>query len=221
MMAERWDTLNLMLYDVIHYKQCVTPTSITKEGLYLPEPTEVNSPVAFNMNFDWTKLQPWSAFSLDPSLCRESLPVTLHTRLDLRHLIPKLTWCSGQIVMWIFSGVWKQWKQALRARISSISVSKPLNWSCFLWLDIFFEHQIPMVRFYVIQSLILDQLLIHHQPRVRRYMPLLNIVSRRLRLMINLALFYFLEKFMVKIIFSERLVNWKNDNSIHAVNTPK
>ena len=50
----------------------------------------------------------------------------------------KLTRCSGQIVMsWIFSGVWKQ---PLRARISSISVSQPLNWSCFLWLDIFFEH---------------------------------------------------------------------------------
>ena len=182
----------------------------------------MNSPVASNMNVDWTKLQPWSAFFLDPSLCPESLPVTLHTRLDLRHLIAKLTRCSGQIVMlWILSGVWKQWKQALRARISSISVSKPLNWSCFLWLNIFFEHQIPIVRFYVIQSLTLDQLLIHHQPRVRRYTLSLNIVSRRLRLMINLALFYFLEKFMVKIIFSERLVNWKNDNSIHAVNTPK
>ena len=136
---------------------------------------------------------------LDPSLCPESLPVTLHTHLELRHLIPKLTQCSGQIVtLWIFSGVWKQWKQALRA------VSKPLNWSCFLWLDIFFEHQIPMVRFYVIQSLILDQLLIHYQPIVRRYTPSLNIVSRRLRLKINLALFYFLEKFMVKIIFLER-----------------
>ena len=188
-----------MLYDVIHYKQRFTPTSITKEGLYLPDPTEMNSPVASNVNFDWTKLQPWSAFFLDPSLCPESLPVTLHTHLDLRHLIPKLTRCSGQVVtLWIFSGVWKQWKQALRA------VSKPLNWSCFLWLDIFFEHQIPMVRFYVIQSLTLDQLLIHYQPRVRRYTPSLNIVSRRFCLKINLALFYFLEKFMVKIIFLER-----------------
>ena len=61
-----------------------------------------------------------------------------------------------------------------------------------------------MVRFYVIQSLTFDQLLIHYQPRVRRYTPSLNIVSRRLRLKINLALFYFLEKFMMKIIFLER-----------------
>ena len=111
--------------------KCFTPASITKEeGLYLPEPTGMNSPVASNMYFDWAKLQPRSAFFLDSSLCPESLPGTLHTRLDLRHPIPKLTRCSGQIVMsWIFSGVWKQ---PLRARISSISVSQPLNWSCFL-----------------------------------------------------------------------------------------
>ena len=92
---------------------------------------------------------------------------------------------------WIFSGVWKQWKQTLWARISSISV----------------EHQIPMVRFYETQSLTLDQPLILHQPRVRRYTPSLNIVSQRLRLIINLAPFHFLEKFKVKIIFSERLVD--------------
>ena len=49
-MAER--SLNLMLYEVIHYKQRFTPTSITKEGLYLPDPTEMNSPVASNVNFD-------------------------------------------------------------------------------------------------------------------------------------------------------------------------
>lgn len=124
-----------------YFINSLTPSRITKEeGLYLPAPTGINLPVAFNMNFDWVKLQPWSAFFLDASLCPESLPGTLHTLLDLRHPILKLTRCSGQIVMsWIFSGAWKQ---ALLARISSISVSQPLNWSCcqFLWLDKFLEH---------------------------------------------------------------------------------
>ena len=182
--------------------KCFTPASITKEeGLYLPEPTGMNSPVASIMYFDWAKLQPRSAFFLDSSLCPESLPGALHTRLDLRHPIPKLTRCSGQIVMsWILSGVWKQ---PLRARISSISVSQPLNWSCF-WGSIYSLCMIPRVRFYATQSLTLDQPRILHRPKVRTYTPSLNIVSQRLRLTINSALFYFLEKFPVKISFSKR-----------------
>lgn len=168
--------------------KCFTPASITKEeGLYLPEPTGMNSPVASNIYFDWAKLQPRSAFFLDSSLCPESLPGTLHTRLDLCHPIPKLTRCSGQIVMsWIFSGVWKQ---PLRSRISSISVSQPLNWSCFLWLDIFFEHD---TKGTILRDAVFD------------FGSLFNIVSQRLRLTINSALFYFLEKFTVKISFLER-----------------
>ena len=42
-----------LLYDVIRYEQMFYPASITKEqGLYLPEPTGMNSPVASNMYFD-------------------------------------------------------------------------------------------------------------------------------------------------------------------------
>ena len=55
------------------------------------------------------------------------------------------------------------------------------------------------------QSLTLISDLDWHRPKVRRYTPSLNIVSQRLRLTINSALFYFLEKFTVKI--RERLVD--------------
>ena len=36
-----------------HFINSLTPSRITKEeGLYLREPTGINLPVAFNMNFD-------------------------------------------------------------------------------------------------------------------------------------------------------------------------
>ena len=111
-----------VLYDVIIYKQSVTPSRITnEERLYLPEP------VASNMNFNGTKVQPRSAFFLDSSLRQERFPGTLHTRLDLRHPIPKLTrrQRADSHVVTIF---WRlKAGTSDLARISSIFVSQPLN----------------------------------------------------------------------------------------------
>ena len=55
--------------------------------------------------------------------------------IDLRQPIPKRSRCKGHIVIsWMFTGVVKQ---ALFAKISSISVSHPLNFKHFLWHVIF------------------------------------------------------------------------------------
>ena len=91
------------------------------------------------MSWDWDKLRPRSAFLFESSLCPESFFGILHSLTDLRQPMPKRARCKGQMVIsWIFAGVWKQ---ALRAKISSTSVSQPLNFSNFLWLSILLLHE--------------------------------------------------------------------------------
>ena len=62
-----------------------------------------------------------------------------NTTQPYRQPMPKRARCKGQMfISWIFAGVWKQ---ALSAKISSTSVSQPLNFSNFLWLSILLLHE--------------------------------------------------------------------------------
>lgn len=90
------------------------------------------------MNLLWSRLQPRSALLFDVCPWPESSSGTLHTRTDLRHPMPKRSRCKGHtVISCMFSGVLKQ---ELLAKISSTSVSHPLNLSNFLWLEILFLH---------------------------------------------------------------------------------
>lgn len=83
-------------------------------------------------------VQPRSAFCFAVPSCPDSSSGTLHCIIDLRQPIPKRSRCRGHIVIsWMFTGVLKQ---ALFAKISSISVSHPLLFDLFkhfLWYVIF------------------------------------------------------------------------------------
>ena len=104
-------------------------------NICLPEPTGTSFSVASNISFDCNNVQPRSAFCFAVPSCPDSSWGTLHCLIDLRQPIPKRSRCGGHIVIsWMFTGVLKQ---ALLAKISSISVSHPLNFNNFLWHVIF------------------------------------------------------------------------------------
>ena len=87
------------------------------------------------LSCDCNNVQPRSTFSFAVPLCPDSSWGTLHCLINLHQPIPKQSWCRGHIVIsWMFTGVLKQ---ALLAKISSISVWHPLNFNNSLWHAIF------------------------------------------------------------------------------------
>ena len=91
--------------------------------------------MASYISFDCNNVQPRSAFYFAVPSCPDSFSGTLHCLIDLRQPIPKRSRRRGHIVIfWMFTGVLKQ---ALLAKISSISVSHLLNFNNCLWHVIF------------------------------------------------------------------------------------
>ena len=109
---------------VILYKQYFTPARITKEERCqrlhnIQEPTGMNSPVASIMNFDWAKA---------------TTPLCIFLGFSTM---------SGEIASdrsWIFSRIWKQALLATISLVAQILFLNHWNWSSYLWLHIFLEH---------------------------------------------------------------------------------
>ena len=124
--------------------------------------------MACNISFDCNNVQPLSAFCFAVSSCPDSSSGTLHCIIDLHQPIPKRSRCRGHIVIsWMFTGVVKQ---ALFAKISSISVSHPLNFKHFLW-HVIFLLQNTGDNPDKIDFSISDQVHIFSRPTIKTYKP--------------------------------------------------
>ena len=123
--------------------------------------------MASYISFGCNNVHPRSAFCFDVLSCPDSSLGTLHCLSDLRQPIPKRSKCRGHIVIsWMFTGVLKE---ALLSKISSKSVSHPLNFNNFLWRVIFLLQDTRGIDFSI-----LDQVHILLRPTMKTYKPCLR-----------------------------------------------